>query len=97
MKRHVIERLADDRFHQENVLLSATHTHSSVAGYNDYLLYGITSLGYVKESEDDLVDGIVGAIKRAAKSVKTSSLSLATGKLEGANINRSPISYLANS
>ena len=47
---------------ERNVGISATHTHSGPGGYNQYLLYSITSLGFVKESFDPLVDGIVEVI-----------------------------------
>lgn len=43
----------------QNVAISGIHTHSGPAGYLQYLLYDITSLGFVQESFDALVDGIV--------------------------------------
>lgn len=39
--------------------ISGIHTHSGPGGYLQYLLYDITSLGFVRESFDALVDGIV--------------------------------------
>lgn len=44
----------------ENVLLSGTHTHASPAGFLQYVLYSVTSLGFVRQSFDALVDGITG-------------------------------------
>lgn len=44
---------------EQNVAISGIHTHSGPAGYLQYLLYDITSLGFVRESFDALVDGIV--------------------------------------
>lgn len=46
-------------YRQDNVLLSGTHTHCGVAGYFQYTLFMITSKGYIKESVQPLVDGIV--------------------------------------
>ena len=43
----------------QNVAISGIHTHSGPGGYLQYLLYDITSLGFVRESFDALVDGIV--------------------------------------
>ena len=37
--------------------ISGTHTHSGPAGYFQYLLYEVTSLGFVQETLDSLVDG----------------------------------------
>ena len=42
-----------------NVVLSGTHTHSGPAGYLQYLLYDITSWGFIQSSYDALVEGIV--------------------------------------
>lgn len=39
--------------------ISGIHTHSGPGGYLQYVLYDITSLGFVRQSFDALVDGIV--------------------------------------
>lgn len=39
--------------------MSSTHTHSGPGGYFQYILYDITSLGYVRENFDVMVTGIV--------------------------------------
>ncbi len=59
----VLTRLAatygPNTYTAENVALSGTHTHSGPGGYHTYVLYQITSLGFVRESFDALVDGVV--------------------------------------
>ena len=52
-----------NRYTDENVLLSGTHTHSGPGGYWQYVLFEVTSLGFVKESLDVIVDGVVESIK----------------------------------
>ena len=47
----------------KNVLISGTHTHSGPGGYWQYVLFEFTSLGFVKESLDVIVDGVVESIK----------------------------------
>ena len=42
----------------ENVLLSATHTHSGPGGYMQYALFQTTSFGFVKQTSNAIVDGI---------------------------------------
>ena len=42
----------------ENVLLSATHTHSGPGGYMQYALFQTTSYGFVKQTFNAIVDGI---------------------------------------
>lgn len=44
---------------ERNVALSGIHTHSGPGGYFQYVLYEITSLGFVKQSYDAVVNGIV--------------------------------------
>lgn len=39
--------------------MSGIHTHSGPGGYLQYILYIITSLGFVRESFDVLVGGII--------------------------------------
>ena len=48
-----------DMYRADNVMISGTHTHSGVAGFHQYVLYLVTSLGFVRESYDNLVNGIV--------------------------------------
>ncbi len=45
-------------YRYENVVLSGTHTHSGPAGYLQYVLFEVTSLGFVDETFQGLVTGI---------------------------------------
>ncbi|CAH8869947.1 unnamed protein product [Trichobilharzia szidati] len=100
VKTEVIHRLSnhygDKLFTHQNVLLSATHTHSGPAGYFQYLLYSITSLGFVSETFGPLVDGIVKSIIQAYSSMQEGQILKAEGDLHNASINRSPAAYLMN-
>jgi len=80
----------------ENTSISGTHTHSAPAGFIQYTLYQITSLGFSKEHFDALVEGIAHSLLRAHEKLRPGSLSVASGHLLEANINRSPTSYLLN-
>ena len=55
---HKEYKLAEDMYSAENVLLSATHTHSGPAGYMQYALFQATSLGFINQTFDALVHGI---------------------------------------
>ena len=49
---------------EENVCISGTHTHSGPGGFYQYVLYQLSSpMGFVEESLDVVVDGIVESIK----------------------------------
>lgn len=39
--------------------VSGIHTHSGPGGFHEYVLLDVTSLGFVRQSMDALVDGIV--------------------------------------
>ena len=55
---HEEYKLARNIYSAKNVLLSATHTHSGPAGYMQYALFQATSLGFINQTFNALVDGI---------------------------------------
>ncbi|KAJ7476883.1 Neutral/alkaline nonlysosomal ceramidase [Mycena galericulata] len=80
----------------QNFALGSTHQHSGVGGYLENLLPQITSLGFVPQTYDAIVQGVVLAVARAHDSLALGSLSLGNTSVVGGNINRSPTAYLAN-
>ncbi|CAM6104879.1 unnamed protein product [Calypogeia fissa] len=80
----------------KNVLISGTHTHAGPGGYLQYVLYIITSLGFVRQSFDALVDGIELSITQAHENLRPGSIYVNAGELLDASINRSPSAYLNN-
>jgi hypothetical protein len=80
----------------DNIAFVGTHQHSGVGGYLEQLLPQITSLGYVKQTADAIINGTVLAVKRAHASLAPGKLSLGNTTILNANINRSPTAYLAN-
>lgn len=54
------------------------------------------SLGFVKESLDAVVGGVVASVQAAHESMQPGKLYLNSGLLAGANINRSPVAYVRN-
>ena len=62
-----------------------------------YVLFNVPNLGFIKDTLDALVRGIVTSIQRAHDSVRPGSVKYSAGMVtEEANINRSPSSYDAN-
>ena len=96
----VLDRLAelapDSPCILENLSLSGTHTHSAPAGFLQYALFQITSLGYSSETMHAYVEGVAQALAAATRHLQPGTLELAEGDLVGANINRSPSSYQRN-
>jgi neutral ceramidase len=82
--------------HLENLSISGTHTHSAPAGFLQYTLFQITSLGFSEEVVGAYVEGIVQAILLAHENLQPGSIRVAQDVLMDANINRSPTSYLLN-
>lgn len=82
--------------HLENTSISGTHTHSAPAGFLQYTLYQISSLGFVHEAFDAYVEGIAQSLYRAFLNMEKASIDVGQGLLFGANINRSPTSYILN-
>ncbi|KAJ7066898.1 Neutral/alkaline nonlysosomal ceramidase [Mycena belliarum] len=80
----------------QNFALSSTHQHSGVGGYLENLLPQLTALGFVPQTYNAIVQGVVLAVDRAHASLKTGTLSLGNTTVTGGNRNRSPTAYLAN-
>ncbi|GAU13447.1 hypothetical protein TSUD_127440 [Trifolium subterraneum] len=95
----VIERLKaryGDLYTENNVAISATHTHSGPGGYLQYFVYIITSYGFVRQSFDVIVDGIEKSIVQAHENLRPGSIFVNEGELLDAGVNRSPSAYLNN-
>ncbi|XP_040061701.1 neutral ceramidase [Ixodes scapularis] len=90
------KQFGQDLYREDNVLLTATHTHSSAGGFMQYLLYNLLTQGFIKQAEDLQVTGIVRSIERAHKRITKGYIYWNEGDLEDANINRSPSAYEAN-
>ncbi|EHR59880.1 neutral/alkaline ceramidase [Saccharomonospora cyanea] len=97
--QEVLARLADDYgdlYTEQNVLLTATHTHSGPGGYSHHLLYNLTTLGYHEKTFDAIADGIVESVHRAHDDLAPSTLRLTHAHLTGASANRSEEAFARN-
>lgn len=92
VKQHVIEQLQNlygpTLYTLDNVMLSGTHTHAGPAGYAYYILYDVSSLGFIKENHEVIVNGITAAIVQAHNSLAKrigGRVLVSTGTLWNAN------------
>ncbi|CAN6442957.1 unnamed protein product [Victoria cruziana] len=95
----VLERLKSrygDLYNEQNVAISGIHTHAGPGGYLQYVVYIITSLGFVRQSFDVIVDGIEKSIVQAHEGLRPGNIFVNKGELLEASINRSPSAYLNN-
>ncbi|KAF7300950.1 Neutral ceramidase [Mycena indigotica] len=99
IRRAILAKLASkygSLYTATNFALSSTHQHSGVGGYLENLLPQLTALGFVKQSYDAIVQGVVLAVDRAHASLKPGTLGVGNTTVVGGNRNRSPTAYLAN-
>nr|XP_002121814.1 putative neutral ceramidase C isoform X1 [Ciona intestinalis] len=99
IKLQVVKKLQEkhgDMFSERNVVISGTHTHSGPAGFFQFLLFEITSLGHVEQSTTAFVDGITESIELANSRLELGKIRIGSGLVNEGNINRSPTSYLLN-
>lgn len=99
IKQQVVKTLQKkygDRYSDENVLLTATHTHSGPGAYSTYFFYNITTLGFDRWHFNTIIDGIVAAIEQADHAMIPGRIKIAEGELRGVGYNRSASSYLEN-
>lgn len=99
MRRSIVNAVAaafPGLYSVNNIALVGTHQHSGVGGYFENLLPQLTSLGYVNESAQAIIDGSVLAVQRAHASLAPGSLALGNTTIVDGNANRSPSAYLNN-
>ena len=99
MKQQVVAKLQTTygpMYTDANVMLSATHTHSGPGGTSHYALYDLTILGFDQQNLNAVVDGIYQAIVRAHNNLDAGTITVASGDLTDASINRSPEAYRWN-
>lgn len=69
-----------DLYTEQNVAISGIHTHAGPGGYLQYIVYIVTSLGFVRQSFDALVDGIEQSIIQAHENLRPGSIFINNGK-----------------
>ena len=52
----------DGRYTEANVMLSCTHSHATPGGYHTYWMYAAPTLGFIPETFDVLLTGVVQVI-----------------------------------
>jgi neutral ceramidase len=100
VKQGVLRKLAakyGTLYTDENVMLSATHTHSGPGGYSHHTIYNISIGGFVRQNYDAIVDGITEAIDQAHNRLAPGSVSMMSHDLiEATMVNRSKVAFMLN-
>ncbi|MGW7467675.1 neutral/alkaline ceramidase [Streptomyces xantholiticus] len=83
-------------YNEQNVLLSATHTHAGSGGHSHHLAYNLASLGFQKDTYRAIVDGIVESVAEAHDDLEPGTITLGRGELKNASVNRSRTAFERN-
>jgi Neutral/alkaline non-lysosomal ceramidase. len=70
------------RYDEDNLMITAQHTHSGPSGYSYYGLYNLSTPGFVMEIYKKIVDGITEAIVNAERNLQPAKLSISSGVFE---------------
>ncbi len=85
-----------DLYNDDNLIISATHTHGGAGGHSHYALYNVTAEGFVQQTYDATVEGIFQSIVRAHESLAPGRVLFNRGELWNASANRSLPAYENN-
>ncbi|MFL5356612.1 neutral/alkaline ceramidase [Archangium sp.] len=99
VKQQVVQRLRATfgrLYSEDNVLVSATHTHSGPGGFSHYALYNLSTFGFVPQNFEVIVNGIYQSIVLAHEHLAPGHITLAAGELLDTSRNRSPDAYRLN-
>jgi len=74
-----LEVMARTGFRDDEIIISATHTHSAPGGYSSYVLYSLNNDGFISSIFETYVAGTVRAIEEASANLKPASIRFAEG------------------
>lgn len=81
---------------KDNVMLSATHTHSGPGGYSGYTIYDLAVLGFDLQNYAAIVEGIFQSIVRAHDNLAPGVIRVGEGHVANAAMQRSATAYSQN-
>ncbi|GGC54418.1 neutral/alkaline non-lysosomal ceramidase N-terminal domain-containing protein [Hoyosella rhizosphaerae] len=84
-----LRELFGDVYTEQNVLLTATHTHAGPGGFSHHLVYNLAPLGFHQHTFQAAVNGIVAAVSRAHSQMRPGTIALGHSELWDASVNRS--------
>lgn len=85
-----------DYWNLDNILVSATHTHSSSGGQSHYDLVNVFAFGLDQQAYQSIVDGVYDALLQAHRNLVAApqaSVKIAMSEVLDANFNRSPDAF----
>jgi neutral ceramidase len=105
VRKAVLDRIAvdpdlDSLYNESNVMLSATHTHSTPGGQAHFTAYNALRLGHDAQTFNITVEGLFNSIKQAHNNLsadpQSGSIAMNLGELTAANKSRAIPAYMQN-
>ncbi|MEX1667171.1 neutral/alkaline non-lysosomal ceramidase N-terminal domain-containing protein [Zhongshania arctica] len=105
VRKAVLDRIAADPdlsplYNESNVMMSATHTHSTPGGQAHFTAYNALRLGHDPQTFNITVEGLFNSIKQAHDNLRaepqSGSIAMNLGELTGANKSRAIPAYMQN-
>jgi neutral ceramidase len=106
VRKAVLDRISADPdlsllYNENNVMMSATHTHSTPGGQAHFTAYNALRLGHDMQTFNITVEGLFNSIKQAHDNLsvdpQSGSIAMNLGELTGANKSRAIPAYMQNS
>ena len=105
VRKAVLDLIAADpelapHYNQENIMMNATHTHSTPGGQAHFTAYNALRFGHDPQTFNITVEGLFWSIKKAHQNLvanpQDGSILIDQGELTGANKNRAIPAYMQN-
>lgn len=96
IQQEVLRRLSAEfggLYHEGNVILTATHTHSAPGGTSGHAMVDLSMFGFRPVTFEANCAGIVDAIRMAHHDLAPSEVRIGATELRDAGVNRSPGSF----
>ncbi|MCK1797475.1 neutral/alkaline ceramidase [Streptomyces sp. XM4193] len=85
-----------DLYDEENVMITATHSHAGPGGGSHHALYNVTTMGFREETFRATTEGMLKSVAQAHEDLAPSALKLTHGELHNASVNRSKEAFDSN-
>lgn len=80
----------------QNLMMSATHSHASQGGFSHHQLYVVAAMGFDEDHTKLIVQQVVRGIYKAYQNLTDVDLLFSQGELKTASQNRSPLAFAKN-
>ena len=78
-----------DEYNENNIMITATHTHATPGGITRYSLYNVTTMGWHEKTYQATVDGAMDAVRAARADLSPGNITVSHSQLTGVGVNRS--------